>query len=605
MGSSTQTPTLDLPIFADNDRPTWRGDINDAFNKIDAQASSVNSGLTNRYTKAEVDALLAVKQVKDADVVLARDHGVLLNGSVDDTTAVNNLISAFPGRDIKFTQNPAGNATLLINAIANAGAGGQQVGIMLNRVGTRLIFENGVVVKAIPNGSDHYSIIQVTAADCALLGGIILGDVDTHTTTTGEWGHGVDIQPGADRFVAQYTKATKCWGDGFIVYGGAGGRLLSVVSDNNRRQGCSVINATRFRIIGGEFINTGVTKWTGPGAGIDIEPNAGSANNVDDILILGVTATGNIGSGFLASSNGQRITGIIDCCLADGNGNGTTKVSGFTFAGATNKIRVKSCTALNNYLDGFLFDSTTVGLKAVACDAEGNLRFGFTNQGTRIKFKTCSADFNMQTGFYFDPAAVTPRAIGCTAEGNSQQATATYQNFDMQCPDGRLISCFSDAGTQANKPNYGFLTRSTGLRARYIGCDASGAFAGGFVNDQSNTAQYEPPIGVPVGATTVVAGAQNGAVPPAPTVTLASRNNAGNVKFGSGTGPSAGMQVVVTYSAAYVVAPVVTLIAKNAATQALGLYPSITGTGSFTVGSSAAPAASQAGVTYEFDYLVR
>lgn len=42
MGSSTQTPTLNLPIFSDNDRPSWRGDVNGAMNAIDAGVASVN-----------------------------------------------------------------------------------------------------------------------------------------------------------------------------------------------------------------------------------------------------------------------------------------------------------------------------------------------------------------------------------------------------------------------------------------------------------------------------------------------------------------------------------------------------------------------------------
>lgn len=36
MGSSAQTSTINLPLFSDDDRPTWRGDINGAMNSIDA-----------------------------------------------------------------------------------------------------------------------------------------------------------------------------------------------------------------------------------------------------------------------------------------------------------------------------------------------------------------------------------------------------------------------------------------------------------------------------------------------------------------------------------------------------------------------------------------
>lgn len=49
MGSSTKTPTLSLPQFADSDKPTWRGDINDAFSKIDADAGSFTTKLNNLF----------------------------------------------------------------------------------------------------------------------------------------------------------------------------------------------------------------------------------------------------------------------------------------------------------------------------------------------------------------------------------------------------------------------------------------------------------------------------------------------------------------------------------------------------------------------------
>jgi hypothetical protein len=51
MGSSTQTGTLLLPQFSDNDKPTWRGDINDAMSKIDA----AHAALTLRVSNDETD----------------------------------------------------------------------------------------------------------------------------------------------------------------------------------------------------------------------------------------------------------------------------------------------------------------------------------------------------------------------------------------------------------------------------------------------------------------------------------------------------------------------------------------------------------------------
>lgn len=54
MGSSTQTALLGLPQFADDDRPTWRGDINGAMSKIDASYSTFTGELNGKEDKASL-----------------------------------------------------------------------------------------------------------------------------------------------------------------------------------------------------------------------------------------------------------------------------------------------------------------------------------------------------------------------------------------------------------------------------------------------------------------------------------------------------------------------------------------------------------------------
>lgn len=47
MGSTNYTPELGLPLFSDGDKPTWRGDVNDAHNKIDDHANFTRTTLSN------------------------------------------------------------------------------------------------------------------------------------------------------------------------------------------------------------------------------------------------------------------------------------------------------------------------------------------------------------------------------------------------------------------------------------------------------------------------------------------------------------------------------------------------------------------------------
>ena len=50
MGATNKTPLLELPIFSDDDRPSWRGDINGANNAIDAGYGSLTGQINDIIT---------------------------------------------------------------------------------------------------------------------------------------------------------------------------------------------------------------------------------------------------------------------------------------------------------------------------------------------------------------------------------------------------------------------------------------------------------------------------------------------------------------------------------------------------------------------------
>lgn len=76
MGSSTQTPVLQLPLFGDLDKPTWRGDVNGAFQSIDDGVADVHTDIDDINTELDgVQSSLLTKMVKDTVVVNAADHG--------------------------------------------------------------------------------------------------------------------------------------------------------------------------------------------------------------------------------------------------------------------------------------------------------------------------------------------------------------------------------------------------------------------------------------------------------------------------------------------------------------------------------------------------
>jgi hypothetical protein len=91
----------------------------------------------------------------------------------------------------------------------------------------------------------------------------------------------------------------------------------------------------------------------------------------------------------------------------------------------------------------------------------------------------------------------------------------------------------------------------------------------------------------------------NGGSPPSPTFSsLGGSDVRGKVFFGSGTAPSAGDQISVTFEKAYGDPPAVVITPQNAATAALGLYVSGGVTTGFKIATQNAPTASQGGSTY-------
>lgn len=100
--------------------------------------------------------------------------------------------------------------------------------------------------------------------------------------------------------------------------------------------------------------------------------------------------------------------------------------------------------------------------------------------------------------------------------------------------------------------------------------------------------------------TTAVAGAGNGTSAPAPVVTAGPDNRSGLVTFGSGTAPTTGAQVKVTFGTPYAVAPTVMVTPANGPTAGLlCAVESVSATG-FTLVTGAAPAAGESNTHYGF-----
>ena len=125
----------------------------------------------------------------------------------------------------------------------------------------------------------------VNKTDVTILGGTLIGDLETHIyaasedSYTHEWGFGICISASTNVLIQNVT-IKKMTGDGIILEGSYdyianGGKISSNVSVINcsisdcRRQGISVVGASDSDIAGNEIFNI---SGTDPQFGIDIEP---------------------------------------------------------------------------------------------------------------------------------------------------------------------------------------------------------------------------------------------------------------------------------------------------------------------------------------------
>lgn len=143
---------------------------------------------------------------------------------------------------------------------------------------THVICKSTINVSA--NSRTNYEVIHISGVINVIFeGGHLIGDVETHTGTTGEWGMGVNILSSSNIIIKDII-CDDMWGDGFYI---------GVINDNNpvhntniyfqnvlarynRRQGLSVIDG-EIRIDDSTFTDTGTKKQTAPGSNMDIEPN--------------------------------------------------------------------------------------------------------------------------------------------------------------------------------------------------------------------------------------------------------------------------------------------------------------------------------------------
>jgi hypothetical protein len=188
---------------------------------------------------------------------------------------------------------------------------------------TTLIFEPGSKLKAITNDRDHYSVLQLDGKHNVKIYGVsIEGERNTHTGTTGEWGHGIAIHGASTNIVIKDANVFNCWGDGIEVSGVSDGVYVeNSTFDNNRRNACSITNAKNVLFTKCTFSNS---NGTSPQAGVDVEADT-AADYIQNIVFENCRSYNNVSTGFGIAKDGgldNPISVTFRGCTSTGDGGG-------------------------------------------------------------------------------------------------------------------------------------------------------------------------------------------------------------------------------------------------------------------------------------------
>jgi Pectate lyase superfamily protein len=227
-------------------------------------------------------------------LVNVTESGAKGDGKTDDTAAIQAAIDTVAGsKGTVFL--PDGTYMVAVE---------REQGLNLKSSMT-LKLSRSATIKAMPTKDSHYALLRVAgASNVWITGGTLEGERDQHRGKSGEWGMGLHIGKGAKNITVSGLRSRNMWGDGFYVQDAEDVRFCSVVAENNRRQGMSVIQADGLLVLNSVFKNTHGTR---PSAGIDFEPDKES-QEIKKVRIERSKFIDNAGPGILVAGKKARVS---------------------------------------------------------------------------------------------------------------------------------------------------------------------------------------------------------------------------------------------------------------------------------------------------------
>lgn len=249
------------------------------------------------------------------------DHGAVGDGAADDSAALQSALATVGanGGTLVFA---SGQTYLVSDLLELVGA---------SNFGIR---GNGATLKVADDTptDNHCPLSFRDCSDFVVADLLVDGNRQNRTPQETGGGHNIRIR-GARDFLFCRVSSNNATTDGFYVAPTdntdaqsfpADGVFEACHADNNYRQGMSIINGRRLQILDSSFTNT---IGTSPQAGVDVEPNGGSAEpGAEDLLFRGCLFEGNEGYGLTmgGAATTNRLT--VEGCTFRANHHGAMTI---------------------------------------------------------------------------------------------------------------------------------------------------------------------------------------------------------------------------------------------------------------------------------------
>lgn len=279
------------------------------------------------------------------------------DGVSNDTQAINNALDYAYQNNYGMVFIP--NGTYMVDGTDSSASGNYlstSGGIEL-KSGINIFMEEKAILKIITNSQTKYVLFRGYGVEnITIFGGNLIGDRDTHSSTTGEWGYGISLL-GSNNITIDNVDVSNFWGDGLNlqVLSTAGSdpckniTIRNVNSHNNRRQAMSIESGLNIFIENSSFSST---NGTNPQCGVDIEP-WDKNNIVDGVTFNNCVFKDNINAGLLVMGGAVINVNINHCDFSNNLSSGASNGQLTTYL-ATEKgnITISNNIFRNSKLDG-------------------------------------------------------------------------------------------------------------------------------------------------------------------------------------------------------------------------------------------------------------